>query len=140
MELLELNTDTITAWLPQCVALQAHLVSDPSTIDEQKFIATANAAETYYLGLVDEAKLLGMATLSKMTHPVNVTGYINNVVVSPEARGRGYFGVLMDALESKAKEWGCTDLALTCSRPEVQGMYEKRGYQLKETNFYIQKF
>jgi GNAT superfamily N-acetyltransferase len=139
MEIIELNVENIKTYLEQALKLQEFLVSDPTRIDGELFEETARDNHSFFLALVEGDKLLGVGVLSKMAHPVNITAYINNIVVHPDARGKGLFGVIMDALEGKAKDWGCTDLALTCSREKVQGMYEKRGYKQKETNFYLLK-
>jgi GNAT superfamily N-acetyltransferase len=70
----------------------------------------------------------------------NYITIIDNIVVHPEYRGRGLAREIMDALEYKAAEWGATQIKLTCSRPEVQAMYEKRGYQEKvSTKYYVKK-
>ncbi len=139
MEIVELVKENIASNLDDCVALQLYLVKPDSVIFPEMFIESAEDSHTYFLGLCDDGKIVGMGVLSKMVHPVNITGYINNVVVHPDARGKGLFKVIMDSLESKAKEWGCTDVALTCSRAEVQAKYEERGYVKKETEFYIYK-
>lgn len=139
MNTIELTAENIERYLEGCLEAQKHLVSDPTTIDAEKMLQTAADSHSHFLAVIEDERVLGLGVISKMVHPVNVTGYINNIVVHPDARGKGLFAVIMDALESYAKEWGCTDLALTCSREAVQGMYEKRDYLHKETNFYIRK-
>ncbi len=139
MEKIELTSENIELYLNDCVALQAFLVSDPDSINADFFTKTAVCTHSYFLALVQEGKVMGLGVISKMTHPANVTGYVNNIVVHPDTRGQGLFSVIMDDLEEKAAQWGCTDLALTCSREAVQGMYLKRGYTHKETNFYLKK-
>ena len=139
MEIITLTTENISQHLERCVEIQKHLVKDSDLILEDRFVATAEDTHTYFLGICNEGILMGVGVLSKIVHPVNTTGYINNIVVHPDARGKGYFSVIMGNLETQAKTWGCTDIALTCSREEVQGMYEKRGYTHKQTNFYILK-
>ena len=139
MEIIELTSENIAQYLDDCVILQEYLVSDKSTINIAYFKQTADDDHAYFVGVLEEGKIVGMGLVSKVVHPVNVTGYINNIVVHPDARGKGLFTVIMDDLEMKAKQWGCTDMALTCSREGVQGMYEKRGYAEKETKFYLLK-
>lgn len=139
MKKIELTNENIVPYLSDCIVLQEFLVSDPDSIKADFFTKTAECTHSYFLALVQEEKVVGLGVLSKMTHPANVTGYINNIVVHPDTRGQGLFSVIMDDLEEKAASWGCTDLALTCSREAVQGMYLKRGYAHKETNFYLRK-
>jgi GNAT superfamily N-acetyltransferase len=139
MKTIELTAENIDQYLTDCVEAQKHLVSVPEAIDPEKFKETARDDHAYFLGVVIDDRLLGMGLVSKVVHPADITGYVNNIVVHPDARGQGLFKVIMDALETKAKEWGCTDLALTCSRDGVQEMYQKRGYKQKETHFYLLK-
>ena len=139
MEIIEITGDNISKYMAECIELQQYLVSSGTQITEELFIGTAEDDHSYFLGVVNDKQLVGVGVLSKIVHPVNITGYVNNVVVSPETRGKGLFTLIMDDMEKKAREWGCTDMALTCSREKVQGMYEKRGYVHKKTNFYILK-
>lgn len=139
MEIIELTEKNIDEYLDACLELQTHLVSVPEKIDANLFTQTAHDSHAYFIGILDEQKLIGIGLVSKVVHPVDVTGYVNNIVVHPDARGKGFFGVIMDALEAQARQWGCTDLALTCSREGVQGLYEKRGYVEKHTKFYLLK-
>lgn len=137
MELIELTGENIQMYLKDCLVLQAQLVSNPESIIAQRFIATAESVNSYFLCVIENEHAIAMGVLSLMPHPVDITGYVNNIVVDEKHRGKGLFKVVMDALEEKAKNWGCTDLALTCSRPGVQSLYEKRGYKHKETKFYL---
>jgi GNAT superfamily N-acetyltransferase len=139
MQIVELNSQNINEYLPQCLGLQKHLVSEGTPVEEEQFIATAIEQNSYFVGLFEENTLAGMGVMSKIVHPVATNGYINNIVVSPDFRGKGYFSVIMDELERKAKEWKCVRVDLSCSRELVQKLYEKRGYMKKETNFYILK-
>ena len=137
MELVELTGENIKTYLRDCLVLQTQLVSNPESIIAQRFVATAESTNSYFLAVVEDGQVLAMGVLSLLPHPVDITGYVNNIVVDEKHRGKGIFKTVMDALEEKAKNWGCTDLALTCSRPGVQSLYEKRGYRHKETRFYL---
>ncbi len=137
MELIELTGENIEMYLKDCLELQAQLVSKPESIIAQHFVITAESSNSYFLGVIEDEQVIAMGVLSLLPHPVDITGYVNNIVVDEKHRGKGIFGIIMDAVEEKAKNWGCTDLALTCSRPAVQGLYEKRGYRHKETKFYL---
>ncbi len=60
-------------------------------------------------------------------------GYISNVLVWKNHRGRGYSRVLMAALEGIAKLWGCTDIRLHVDADEQSGniaqqLYDSLGY------------
>ena len=137
MELIEFTRENIQIYLEDCMDLQKQLVGDAGLIKAERFVATAESPNSYFLGVSENGHIIGMGVVSLLAHPVDITGYVNNIVVDEKERGKGLFGVIMNALEEKAIDWGCTDLALTCSRAAVQGLYEKRGYRQKETKFYL---
>lgn len=137
MELLELTAENIDTYLRDCLLLQAQLVSDKELIVPERFVATASSSNSYFIGMLENGQIVGMGVVSLVSHPVDITGYVNNIVVDENYRGQGIFSQIMNALEKQAQVWGCTDLALTCSRPEVQSLYEKRGYTEKVTKFYL---
>ncbi len=140
MKIIELTSCNIEQYLNSCIQLQSYLVTSKESIDTQNFIDTATDSHGYFIGVFsDEKQLVGMGLVSKIMNPARVIGYVNNIVVHPDARGQGLFRVIMDNLETKAKAWGCERMELTCSRDSVQGMYKKRGYTKKDTNFYILK-
>jgi len=137
MEIIELTVNNIDQYLDDCIEAQKHLVKSDESIDPKRFVATASDSHGYLVGVLnDESKLIGLGLVSKVLDPVRVIAYVNNIVVHPDGRGQGLFGVIMDSLEKKALEWGCTRVELTCSREAVQNMYAKRGYILKDTHFY----
>tara|TARA_B100000745_G_scaffold286033_1_gene221709 strand:- start:590 stop:1018 length:429 start_codon:yes stop_codon:yes gene_type:complete len=140
MKTIELTAENIDQCMEDCLELQGHLVKGVDGINADLMKATAIDSHGYFLGILnDNGKLVAMGLVSKVVDPVRVIGYINNIVVHPDGRGQGLFGVIMDTLEAKAKEWGCTRMELTCSREIVQGMYEKRGYTKKDTGFFYLK-
>ena len=138
MEIIELTADTINQYLEECRLIQPYL-SDGEFSDEQ-FVKTAAAECNYFLAIVDSGRVAGLGVINKIVHPVRTNAYIDNIVVHPDFRGRGLFKVIMDTLEAKAFEWEAEGVKLTCSRSEVQLMYEKRGYVEKtSTKYYVKK-
>jgi ribosomal protein S18 acetylase RimI-like enzyme len=139
MKLIALSPENIDQYLDDCVALQSHLVKPDESIDPQQMRKTAASADYFIAGIEDD-QVVGLGVVNKIIHPAGTNAYIDNIVVHPEYRGRGLAREIMDALEHKAAEWGATQIKLTCSRPEVQAMYEKRGYQEKvSTKYYVKK-
>ncbi len=137
MQLLELTAENIQGYLDDCITVQKQLVGDKALIVPEHFVATAESKTSYFQAVVEDGHVIGMGVVSLVVHPVDITGFVNNIVVDENHRGKGVFSAIMVALEEKAKAWGCSDLALTCSRPEVQSLYEKRGYTEKVTKFYL---
>ena len=138
MEIIELTAENIEQYLEDCLEVQTYLVSKSESINADLFRATAADVAGYFICIVEDSKVCGLGLVSRQSHPVDITGHINNIVVHPDSRGKGLFKVIMDDLEQHAwNTWGCTDISLTCSREQVQVMYEKRGYIEKLTKFYL---
>ena len=136
MEIIQLTATNIEQYLDDCVLVQKYLVTPEEIIEPERFIATASDLNNYLIGVVENGHIVGMGEITKIVHPVRIVGYINNIVVHEDYRGKGIFSLIMNALEVKAKEWGCGKVNLTCSRVEVQPLYEKRGYVERKTKFY----
>jgi GNAT superfamily N-acetyltransferase len=73
-------------------------------------------------------------TVHKLPKP---NGWITNLLVAPEFRGRGYSKLLMAAAEGLARQWGCTAIHLHCDADRVGGkvpqrLYTSIGYEMVE--------
>jgi ribosomal protein S18 acetylase RimI-like enzyme len=83
-------------------------------------------------------EIVGMLSLAEFDVPTGRRGWIEDVVVFPELRGRGIATALIrDAIE-RARRSGCRTLDLT-SRPvreEANRLYLRVGFELRETNVY----
>lgn len=77
-------------------------------------------------------KLIGTATVLKrenLTHEGCPAGYIENVVVDKNYRGKGIGHQLVEkCVEIAAKQWNCYKIILT-SKPELAGFYRKSGFK-----------
>jgi GNAT superfamily N-acetyltransferase len=89
--------------------------------------------------VLDETNLVqGMAIVDLIYKLPKVECRVNEVVVSSEARGKGYGEVIMKA----AEEWAWThdaDMIEFSSRPSREAantLYQKIGYNLRDTNVY----
>ena len=139
MEIIELTSENIDTYIADCILLQKQLLKPGETPNESLFYATASHEQTYMLGLLENERIVGIGVLGKLIHPAHRTAHVDNIVVDDAYRGRGYFTVIMDALEAKAQEWGADEVTLTCSRPLVQPLYEKRNYEERPTKYYRKK-
>lgn len=61
----------------------------------------------------------------------DVTAHFGMFAVDPTRQSGGIGGRLLDAAEDRAREWGCTHLALEVlkQRTELQAWYRRRGYE-----------
>ena len=63
-------------------------------------------------------------------------GYIGELVVGPEAEGRGVGGALVDAAEAWAAGQGCERLTLQtgAANERARGFYESRGFDYEDVS------
>ena len=80
-----------------------------------------------------EGKLAGYAAAHWLPNLVlaGPEGYVSELFVAPENRGRGIGGALLDSLEAEARSRGCARLSLLNLREREsyrRGFYLKRGW------------
>jgi hypothetical protein len=102
MELIELSAQNIHQYLQDCLMLQTQLVSNPESINPAHFIATAESNNSYLFGVLESDHVIAMGVVSLVPHPVDITGYVNNIVVDEKHRGKGLFKVVMGVYRSRA--------------------------------------
>ena len=82
--------------------------------------------------------ILGMLSLVTFEIPTGVRAWIEDVVVDEAARGQGAGLALVEAAIEHAKTVGARTVDLT-SRPTREAanrLYQRAGFQLRETNVY----
>ena len=82
--------------------------------------------------------ILGMLSLVTFEIPTGVRAWIEDVVVDEAARGHGAGFALVDAALERAKNVGARTVDLTSrpSREAANRLYQRAGFQLRETNVY----
>lgn len=93
---------------------------------------------TRVLTLVDGKKIIGMATLMTALRVSGIHGEMQDVVVDAAYRGQGLGEKLMKAIIVEARKMKVKKLWLD-SRPmrvAANKLYQKLGFQPKETNVY----
>lgn len=91
-----------------------------------------------YAAFDEFGTLAGLAALCFTLSPTGLKAWVEDVVVTPQARGRGYATALLERLIGKARERGAKSVNLT-SRPErttANKLYRKMGFRLRTTNVY----
>jgi ribosomal protein S18 acetylase RimI-like enzyme len=109
-----------------------------SITDLKKIVADPNVA---LIVAKDDERVIGMATLYMITKFAKRTAHVEDVVVDSGYRGQGLGQKVMEVLIQTARDEGVKTVHLT-SRPErVAGnkLYQKLGFQKKETNVYSLK-
>jgi len=82
--------------------------------------------------------VVGMLTLVTFRLPTGVRAWVEDVVVDSAARGRGVGEALVSAAVELAAARGSTTVDLTSrpSREAANRLYQKLGFDLRETNVY----
>ena len=92
----------------------------------------------YLLIARDGDRVVGMLTLVTFPIPTGLRAWIEDVVVDEAARGRGVGAALTQEAVRQARAVGARTVDLT-SRPTRQAanrLYERLGFELRETNAY----
>lgn len=99
--------------------------SMPWKREDFKELIESNASS--YLVLLTDEYVIGAAGYTDQVGE----GYVNNVVIDPDYRGKGYSKMLMQAVIDDAKEHGIEDLTLevrVSNEPAVR-LYESLGFE-----------
>jgi ribosomal protein S18 acetylase RimI-like enzyme len=86
----------------------------------------------------DGDRVVGMLTLVTFPIPTGLRAWIEDVVVDESARGQGVGAALTQEAVRQARTLGARTVDLT-SRPNRQAanrLYERLGFELRETNAY----
>lgn len=87
-------------------------------------------------------RIVGSLTLAFYRIPTGVKAWIEDVVVSDDARGRGIGAALNRAALAEAERRQVKDVSLTSrpSREAANRLYQRLGFEQRETNLYRYKF
>ena len=136
MEIIELNTlkeQDIQDLLGLMEVLDGSVKVTPEILK-----AAAQAPETHLFAAVEDGRIIGTASLCITRHPLGLKGGIEDVVVSPEARGRHIGRKLMEHIIEYARGLAPIELHLTSrpSREKANLLYQALGFRQHVTNVY----
>lgn len=85
-----------------------------------------------------DGRILGMLSLVTFTIPTGVRAWVEDVVVHDAARGQGAGRALVEAAVTRAGELGARSVDLTSrpSREAANRLYQRCGFEKRETNVY----
>lgn len=114
------------------------LTPSPVTLSEEQLRALIADPSSHLYLLEEEGTIVGMLTLGIYFSPTGSKGWIEDVVVDSEARGRGYGKLLVEHAIAEARRAGVEQLMLTSNplRVAANRLYQQMGFQRKETNCY----
>ena len=108
----------------------------PMTIEEVSDIIDSSATDL--LVASDGDDILGLLTLVVFRIPTGVRGWIEDVVVDSDARGRGVGAALNEFAVELARKKGARTVDLTSrpSRDAANRLYHRLGFKARDTNVY----
>ena len=124
----------------------AHLIpqlsqSSPPPDAEQLAVLVDGADTVLFIARVDGV-IIGSLTLAFYRIPTGLKAWIDDVVVDDAARGYGVGRLLNEAALAEAQRRGAKDVSLTSrpSREAANRLYQRIGFEVRETNVYRYKF
>jgi ribosomal protein S18 acetylase RimI-like enzyme len=86
--------------------------------------------------------IVGSLTLAFYRIPTGLKAWIEDVVVDDAARGHGVGRLLNEAALAEAESRGAKDVSLTSrpSREAANRLYQRIGFEARDTNVYRYKF
>jgi ribosomal protein S18 acetylase RimI-like enzyme len=138
------SVETVTEVTPELVDAFARLVpqlstSSPPPTEEQLREIVGSPACTLLVARDDDGRITGSLTLVVFPIPTGMRAWIEDVVVDGDARGQGVGDALnREALRIALEERGVKSVDLTSrpSREAANRLYQRLGFQARETNVY----
>ena len=112
--------------------------SNPPPTEQELGEVVASPATELFIALADDGTIVGMSTLAVFRIPTGLRAWIEDVVVDEAATGGGIGTALTQAMLHHATERGCVTVDLTSrpSREVANRLYQRLGFDLRETNVY----
>ena len=142
VELITAATPEIHEAMGRLIPQLARSAAPMSEADVQRFLSQDSVH--LFAFRPDEADaqgnrpILGMLSLVAFEIPTGVRAWVEDVVVDEAARGQGAGFALVEAAVEHAKKVGARTVDLTSrpSREAANRLYQRAGFQLRETNVY----
>jgi ribosomal protein S18 acetylase RimI-like enzyme len=134
-EITEITDEVVAAF--ERLIPQLSSSNPPPTAEELAAIA-ASEASILFVARGDDGTILGSLTLALFRIPTGVRAWIEDVVVDDAARGQGVGEALNRAALDRARAEGARTVDLTSrpSREAANRLYQKLGFEPRETNVY----
>ena len=112
--------------------------SNPAPTREQLNEMLSSPAITLLLARNDMDQIVGSLTLAMFRIPTGLRAWIEDVIVDGNQRGRGIGELLTRQALMIAREAGATTVDLTSrpSREAANRLYQRIGFERRETNVY----
>lgn len=121
-------------------SLLPQLSSSAKPLSEMQIKEFVNQPAVYLFVFRSEKdeRILGMLSLATFVIPTGTRAWIEDVVVDTVARGQGAGAALVEAAVKQAEAIGAKTVDLTSrpSREAANRLYQRCGFELRETNVY----
>lgn len=136
VEIVTTATPALTDALGRLIPQLSRSNPPPSAAELDK-ILTSPATDLFVASDLD-GTIMGISTLVSFRIPTGMRAWIEDVVVDDAARGTGVGLALTVAMVDRARELGCVTVDLTSrpSREAANRLYQKAGFELRDTNTY----
>ena len=137
MKIEELTDFSITA-LDAINGLLPQLSPSTSALEEGDLRNIVDSESTKLFLAIDEDGVFGMLSLVLFRIPTGRKAWVEDVVVDEKARGRGVGKLLTEHAIQVAREHGAHSVDLTSrpSREAANALYQRVGFEQRETNVY----
>ncbi len=137
MKIEELTDFSITA-LDAINGLLPQLSPSAVALDESDLTNIVDSESTKLFLAIDEDGVFGMLSLVLFRIPTGRKAWVEDVVVDEKARGRGVGKLLTEHAIQVAREHGAHSVDLTSrpSREAANALYQRVGFEQRETNVY----
>lgn len=114
------------------------LANEEITPNLEDFRNFLNLPNTYLFVAIAENEIVGMGTFVYYVIPTGKKGWIEDIVVDENQRGKGIAEKLIRKMLETAKTIGMTQVNLTSSYSRISAnkLYQKIGFYTRETNVY----
>ena len=142
VELITAATPEIHEAMGRLIPQLSRSAAPMSEADVERFLSQSGVHFFVFRSETADAEgnhpILGMLSLATFEIPTGVRAWVEDVVVDEAARGQGAGFALVEAAIEHAKTVGARTVDLT-SRPTREAanrLYQRAGFQLRETNVY----
>ena len=118
------------------------LTTNPMTLTESMFRQLVESANSHLFFLIKDEQIAGMLTVGIYYSPTGGKAWIEDVVVDQAFRGQGLSKLLVAHAIEFTKSQQIPSLMLTSNPKRIAAnkLYQKMGFERKETNVYRMKF
>jgi ribosomal protein S18 acetylase RimI-like enzyme len=98
----------------------------------------AHDAITQFVARREDGSIVGVSTLATFPIPTATRGWVEDVIVDEASNNQGIGRQLIDAMVERARQLGAKTVDLTSrpSREAANHLYQKAGFEVRDTNVY----